>query len=106
MSSFVASDDDLFVLRRFEKLGARVALMMQARIARLEEELMEEDNLAIDEKQHCGTFLHDPRAKRREIMEQIRLGLTEYRTLQLLATTLTTIQLTHTQRGLYWTTQP
>lgn len=79
MSSFVASDDDLFVLRRFEKLGARVALMMQAHIAKLEEDLMEEDNLGRDEKQHCGTFLHDPRAKRRDIMEQIRLRLTEYR---------------------------
>ena len=85
MSSFVASDHDLFVLRRFEKLGARVALMMQANIAHLEEDLLKEDDLGKDEKQHCGTFLYDPRAKRRAIMEEIKLRLIEYRTHQMLA---------------------
>ena len=85
MSSFVASDDDLFVLRRFQKLGARVALMMQAKIAQLEEDLMKEDDLGKDEKQHCGTFLHDPRAKRVAIMDEIKCRLTEYRMCQTFA---------------------
>ena len=106
MSSFVASDDDLFVLRRFEKLGARVALMMQANIAKLEEDLMNEDNLGIDEKQNCGTFLHDPRARRRDIMEEIKLKLTEYRMPSILAAALIAVQLTNAQRGSYWTIQP
>ena len=100
MSTFVASDDDLFVLRRFEKLGARVALMMQANIAKLEEDLIEEDNLGIDEKQHCGTFLYDSRTKRRVIMEEIKLRLSEYRMYYILAAALIAAQLTHPQRGL------
>ena len=80
MSAYVASDDDLFVLRRFGRLGARVALMMQDRIAKLEEDLLKEDKLGIKEKSHCGTFRHEPRKKRAEIMDEIKWRLTEYRT--------------------------
>ena len=80
MSTFVASDDDLFVLRRFGKLGARVALMMQANIAKLEEDLMVEDTLGREKKENNGTFLHDPRKKRRELMDEIKIRLIEYRT--------------------------
>ncbi|CAF9916587.1 MAG: hypothetical protein HETSPECPRED_002956 [Heterodermia speciosa] len=78
MSAFVASDDDLFVLRRFERLGARVALMMQDRLASLEEDLLKEDKLGREEKSHCGTFRHEPRKRRSEIMDEIKWRLIEY----------------------------
>ena len=80
MSTYVASDDDLFVIRRFERLGARVALMMQDRIASLEEDLAKEDELGREEKSNCGTFRCETRTRRAEIMLEIKEKLTEYRT--------------------------
>ena len=79
MAAFVASDDDLFVLRRFERLGARVALMMQDRIATLEEDLIKEDAQGKKDNSHCGTFRYEPRKRRADIMEEIKCRLTEYR---------------------------
>ena len=80
MSAFVASDDDLFVLRRFGRLAARVALMMQDRIASLEEDLLKEDALGREENSHCGTLRQEPRKRRTDLMEQIKWKLIEYRT--------------------------
>lgn len=80
MSAFVASDNDLFVLRRFERLGARVALRMQDRIAKLEEDLSKEDQLGMDEKSHCGTFRNDQRERRLQLMDEVESRLANYRT--------------------------
>ena len=79
MAAYVASDDDLFVLRRFQRLGARVALMMQDRIAKLEEDLFQEDNLGRIEKSHNGTFRHEQRQRRQELMDEIEWRLSRYR---------------------------
>jgi len=44
-SKFISSDDDFFVVRRFDTLSARVALALQDEIAVLEEELNEIDEV-------------------------------------------------------------
>ena len=80
--TFVASDDDLFVLRRFEKSGARVALMMQDRIARLEEDLAIEDMEGRYESSDCGTFRWEPRPRRQQILDEMTWRLAEYRGLK------------------------
>ena len=82
MCTFVASDDDLFVLRRFEKSGARVALMMQDRIAQLEEDLAIEDREGRYESSDCGTFRWEPRRKRQQILDEMTSRLERYRGLK------------------------
>ena len=82
MCTYVASDDDLFVLRRFEKSGARVALMMQDRIAQLEEDLAIEDEKGIDEKADCGTFRYETRGRRQHILDEMTWRLEKYRGLR------------------------
>lgn len=79
LSTFVSSDDDLFVVRRFEKLGARVILRMQDRIAYLEEELIEQDKLAREKNLDSGTFRYEPEwAPRQQIMNELSWRLREY----------------------------
>ena len=78
----MASDDDFFVLRRFGKLGARVALLMQDRVAYLEEQLQEEDLLcsqAQKDEADSGTFRCDARPRRQEVLEEISWRLERYR---------------------------
>lgn len=82
MCTWMASDDDFFVLRRFGKLGARVALYMQDQISALEEDLQIEDNLcrtAVKEESDSGTFRKDPRQLRQQIMNQLCIKLEQYR---------------------------
>ena len=55
LSTWMASDPDFFVLRRFRDLNARGALMMQDRIARLSEKLEKEDEEGRRLKQDNGT---------------------------------------------------
>lgn len=79
MCTWMASDDDFFVLRRFGKLGARVALMMQNRIAQLEEELLNEDRASRDLGQHSGSFRNDPREQRTKLLEELVGRMEKYR---------------------------
>lgn len=82
MCTWMASDDDFFVLRRFGKLGARVALYMQDQISALEEDLQIEDDLcrkAVKEESDSGTFRKDPRQLRQQIMIQLCIKLEQYR---------------------------
>ena len=79
MSTWASSDDDFFVVRRFQKLGARVILMMQDNIARLEEELNAEDRRAREKGLDCGTFRDEPSGQRVAILSEISLRLREYR---------------------------
>ena len=79
LCTFVSSDDNLFVVRRFEKLGARVILRMQDRIAYLEEELIEQDRLAREKNCDSGTFRYETLARRQQIMDEVSWRLKEYR---------------------------
>ena len=78
----MASDDDFFVIRRFEKLGARATLFLQSKIILLEEKLKVEDlrcRNAPEEQSDSGTFRDDPIAERTKIMEEITSNLERYR---------------------------
>ena len=80
MCTWMASDDDFFVLRRFGKLGARVALQMQDHIVRLEEDLQNEDRQCRELGESSGTLRHDPSLKRQEILEELTWRISNYRT--------------------------
>ncbi len=79
MSAWMASDDDFFMIRKFEGLGARVVLLMQNRIVQLEHELREEDNQCALERGNNGTFDTDRRKRRMEIMDELAERLERYR---------------------------
>lgn len=82
MCTWMSSDDDFFVLRRFGEVGARVLLLMQDQIAKLEEELQQEDDIckkAPKEWADNGTFRGDPNPRRVEIMHHLSNMLERYR---------------------------
>ncbi|KAL8772816.1 MAG: hypothetical protein Q9209_002161 [Squamulea sp. 1 TL-2023] len=74
----MASDDDFFVIRRFAKLGARVALFMQNRIVQLEEAVQAEDIGCTNESGDNGTFSGDSRIRRQELMDELVWRLERY----------------------------
>lgn len=74
----MSSDDDFFVLRKFGKLNARVALMMQDRITQLEEELGSIDEDCRHLGASNGTFRHDKFERRQQILEQLARKLERY----------------------------
>jgi hypothetical protein len=43
-SDFISSDDDFFILRRFDSLNTRIALLLQDQVSSLEEQLSKLDN--------------------------------------------------------------
>lgn len=78
----MASDEELFIVRRFGNLAARVALFMQDHIVELEENLQKEDQLcreAEDQFADSGTFRQDPRLQRQKIMIELTHELARYR---------------------------
>ena len=82
MCTFMASDDDFFVLRRFGKLGARVVLRLQNEIAQLEDDLQAEDAFCMRQenpKLDNGTFALDPSERRKKIMEELTWRMERYR---------------------------
>lgn len=82
MSTWMASDDDFFVVRRYGKLGARIALYLQDQVAELEEQLNQQDRYCEDPAQgdwDNGTFRKDDNAKRKQIMEALSIRLERYR---------------------------
>lgn len=82
MCTWMSSDNDFFVLRRFGEVGARVLLYMQDQIVELEEQLRREDELckrAPKEFADSGTFRGDPNTQRREIMQKLSVVLDKYR---------------------------
>lgn len=79
-ADFIASDDDFFVLRRFDSLGARVALSFQDEITVLEKELEELDgrhSKRESENLHNGTLRND-RAERKILLDTIAEKLQRY----------------------------
>ena len=83
LSSFMSSSHDTFIVRRFGALGARVVLLLQYKISRLEAQLHHEDQICrlssgIAEADN-GTFEGDPSQKRIKLMEEITDALERYR---------------------------
>ena len=80
-ASFVASDNDFFVLRRFSALSARVLLGLQDQLSRLE------DNLEVLEERarekaapdvHNGSFRQETQEDREDLICQAQRLLREY----------------------------
>ena len=68
---FLASDNDLFVLRRFSSLSARVLLALQDELSQLEHELtgLEAEITKKDAPDiHNGTFREDRQQRRLQII--------------------------------------
>ncbi|KAI1331382.1 hypothetical protein F5Y16DRAFT_266644 [Xylariaceae sp. FL0255] len=79
-SDLIASEDDFFILRRFNSLNVRIALLFQDEIAVLEGELAEidEQNSRKDAADvHNGSFRQDI-DNRSEVLTKIRKKLEEY----------------------------
>ena len=80
-SSFVASDNDLFVLRRFSALSARVLLGLQDQLSRLEENLDYLEKRAREKDApdvHNGSFRQETQEDREDIICQAQRLLREY----------------------------
>lgn len=110
MCTWMSSDNDFFVLRRFGKVGARVLLYMQDQIVELEEELRKQDDFcksAPKELADSGTFRGDQNSKRRDIMRDLSVMLDRYRNnSQFQAESLSQARkLTTQQKDSYWITR-
>jgi len=80
-SYFIASDDDFYILRRFDVLGVRVLLALQDEIAALEEKLCELDRRYSSRRYpdvNNGTFREDSE-DRTTLVAKIGDRLKEYR---------------------------
>lgn len=81
-TKWASSDPDFFLLRRFSATSARIALYLQDRISFLEEQLKNEDECCREapfHEAHNGTFRHDPRPRRVQILEELSWALERYR---------------------------
>ncbi|KAF2281537.1 uncharacterized protein EI97DRAFT_463847 [Westerdykella ornata] len=90
-SSFLASDDNFLVFRRFGDLNARVLLYLQDQIVRLEERLEELDTLHSAKTApdiHNGSFRLEPVPERSKILEELHPKLKEYNALLIQHSTL------------------
>jgi hypothetical protein len=84
-SKWMASDDDLFVFRRFETLNARTILWMQYRISKLEQRLndlhkdIKKSNGAMDKRKN-SSFGWDENhlPERSNIMVELSVHLLQY----------------------------
>jgi hypothetical protein len=79
--SFVSSDDDFFVLRRFGALGARVILALQDELTILESELLAMDRESSSRDcldTHNGSFRRDRGGERSRLLQQIHKKLRDY----------------------------
>ena len=82
MSTWMASDDDFFVIRRFSQLSARVVLFMQNRIAGLEKIVQEENAKCLEAKgmreSENGSFDLDCSTRRQKAMDELVWRLEHY----------------------------
>lgn len=84
-SEFLSSDEDVFILRRFDTLNIRALLSLQDRVSSLEQNLVDFDDLhsrSGPEEYHNGSFRNDLE-ERREILDQIASSLSQYNQLLL-----------------------
>jgi hypothetical protein len=82
-STFVASDNDFFFLRRFGTLHARVLLSLQDQLVELEQRLKDLDTKAAEKTapdQHNGSFRLDKVVERSQTIRDIQTKLKEYST--------------------------
>ena len=80
-ASFVASDNDFFVLRRFSALSARVLLGLQDQLSRLEENLEVLEGRAREKVApdiHNGSFRQETQEDREDLICQAQRLLREY----------------------------
>lgn len=80
-SSFISSDDDFFVVRRFSTLTARVILALQDQLSELEEELaiLEKSLKRFDSPAvHNGSFREETKVERAGLLMRINKRLREY----------------------------
>lgn len=80
-TKWMASSEDFFVLRRFNRLNAWVQLQWQDDITRLEEELEEVNKQCrrnADKGAYCHSVRNDPMVRRQEILRELRPLLKEY----------------------------
>jgi len=80
---WLASDNSLFIFRRFGALNARVALAMQNELVDLEEQLQLLDDAASSPTSHWnvnnGSFRHDPLEERQHLVtKELPNKLTAY----------------------------
>jgi hypothetical protein len=79
-STFIASDDDFFILRRFGTLHARVLLALQDQLTVLESNLsaIDEEASRDEDDYHNGTFREDRFQERVVIVAEIQKKLGQY----------------------------
>ena len=80
-ASFVASDNDFFIFRRFSNLTARVLLALQDEISELEEQLVIIDARLSDPHApdiHNGAFRQETSKPRVELLREIETKLKAY----------------------------
>lgn len=82
LCEFIASADNVLVLRRFNKLHARALLQLQDEIAEQEERINQQDDETRAEvdpkKRHLDTMRADPHDERQRTLKELRGQLTEY----------------------------
>ena len=76
----MSSDNDLFIVRRFDAIAARVTLLLQWEVTKLENELLEKDlhcSRGVPRDLHNGSFelLDD---ERQQVIKEIHTKLKEY----------------------------
>ena len=81
-SRLVGSDNELFLLRRFNTLNARVILGLQHRISELEQELdvIEDGYRSGSDDINNGSFRYDTQEDRITLLKKIEEKLKEYST--------------------------
>lgn len=79
-SEFLATDDELFIVRRFKSLNVRLILKMQDEICKLEEDLKSCDKPQIEavEPVNNGSFRRDKVTERKKLLDEIQTKMKEY----------------------------
>lgn len=81
LCDFIASADNVLVIRRFDSVHARVILQLQDEISQKEEELGrldERTRRAIESRRDLGTMRYDPLDERQQLIREVRAVLKEY----------------------------
>lgn len=80
-SSWMVSSEDFLVLRRFDQVNTRILLLMQDRIARLEDDLLKIDATARqspDELADSSSLRDDPQTERLIVLERLTSEVKAY----------------------------